>query len=38
MSSLDGKKRGRPSLLGTKLDLMLQEQIIAMREGTVIGM
>ena len=32
MSTLDGKKLGRPPLLGTKVDLMLQERIIAMRE------
>ena len=45
VNSLDGRKRGRPPLLGTKLDLLLQERIIAMRErgtsigsGTVIGM
>ena len=38
VSSLDGKKRSRPPLLDTKLDLMLQERIIAMRErGTSIG-
>ena len=38
LNSLDGKKRGRPPLLGTKLDLLLQERIIPMRErGTSIG-
>ena len=38
VNSLDGKKRGRPPLLGTKLDLLLQERIKAMRErGTSIG-
>ena len=38
VSSLDGKKRGRPPLLGTKLDLTLRERIVAMRErGTPIG-
>ena len=38
VNSLDGKKRGRPPLLGTKLDLLLQERIIAMRDrGTSIG-
>ena len=39
ISTLDAKRRGRPPLLGTKLDLMLQERIIAMRErGTSIGL
>ena len=38
VSSLEGKKRGRPPLLGTRLDLLLQERIVAMRErGTPIG-
>ena len=38
VSSLDGKKRGRPPLLGAKLDLTLRERIVAMRErGTPIG-
>ena len=38
VSSFDGKKQGRLPLLHTKLDLMLQEQIIITREqGTSIG-
>ena len=38
VSTSDGRKRGRLPLLGTKLDLILQEGIVAMRgRGTSIG-
>jgi len=38
VNRLDGKKQGRPPLLGYKLDLKLQERIVAMQErGTPIG-
>ena len=38
VNRLNGKKQGRPPLLGHKLDLKLQERIVAMRErGTPIG-